>query len=84
MLLVLVFAVWAGTRVNRVKAQRRAVEAIRSAGGQLWFDDQWRDGRDVTASNSWFPARIREMVGEDYFREVTFVDLGKANRWVVC
>ena len=50
---------------------------LRDAGGQVLFDDQWRDGRAVTGSNSWFP-RIRDLIGEDYFRQVTFVDLGRA------
>jgi internalin A len=67
MLLVLVCGLlsgWMGWRVNRANDQRRAVAAIRRAGGGVRYDHKGRP---------WAPAWLRKRLGDEFFQEVTSV-----------
>ena len=51
-------------RVNRANDQRRAVAAIRRAGGGVGYDHKGRP---------WAPAWLRKRLGDEFFQEVTSV-----------
>ena len=53
-----------GWRVNRANEPRRAVAAIRRAGGGVDDDHKGRP---------WSPARLRKRLGDEFFQEVTSV-----------
>jgi internalin A len=64
MLLVLACGLWMGWRVNRANDQRRAVAAIRQAGGGVNYDHKGRPRA---------PAWFRKRLGDEFFQEVTSV-----------
>ncbi len=64
MLLVLACGLWMGWRVNRANDQRRAVAAIRQAGGGVNYDHKGRPRA---------PAWLRKRLGDEFFQEVTSV-----------
>ena len=53
-----------GWRINRANDQRRAVAAIRRAGGGVGYDHKGRP---------WAPAWLRKRLGDEFFQEVTSV-----------
>jgi len=81
-LVVLVVAVavplgWFGVKLREAERQRRAVEAIKQTGGWVCYDYQRTPkvvdryvGAELPA-----PARLRELVGDDFFAEVIGVSL---------
>src|SRR4029077_6148244 len=64
MLLILLCGLWMGWRVNRANDQRRAVAAIRRAGGGGGYDQKGRP---------WAPAWLRKRLGDEFFQDVTSV-----------
>src|SRR5262249_58443110 len=75
MLLVLLSGLWMGWRVNRANDQRRAVAAIRRAGGGVSYDYQFSVSRGYRNRNArpWAPAWLRNRLGDEFFQEVTSV-----------
>jgi internalin A len=71
MLLVLACGLWMGWRVNRANDQRRAVAAIRRAGGGVGYDHKGRP---------WAPAWFRKPLGDEFFQEVTSVQFLERSR----
>jgi internalin A len=83
MLLVLLACAALGWRVNRAHTQRRAVARIKAAGGSVKYD--YEVGGDYPPKWAvrtkgepvpWGPAWLRKWIGDEYFQEVTKVDLG--------
>src|SRR5262245_56417169 len=73
-LVIAVAACWLGWRVNRAHTQARAVARIRAAGGHVWYDYEFDGDGSVKANASpWAPTRLRRMLGDEYFQEVTKV-----------
>jgi hypothetical protein len=68
LLLITIFGVWLGFRTNRARSQRRAVAAIRQAGGIVIYD--YEDKSPVLDPN-W----AERLVGPDFFHNVVYVDL---------
>jgi len=67
-LLCIVLSVW----THRARQQRRLIESIRFAGGDVHYDFQlWGDPSKQTQSR--IPRWILDRLGEDYFHEVTEV-----------
>ena len=75
MLLVLLSGLWMGWRVNRANDQRRAVAAIRRAGGGISYDYQFSVSKGYRNPNGrpWAPAWLRNWLGDEFFQEVTSV-----------
>src|SRR4051794_33934914 len=75
MLLVLLSGLWTGWRVNRANDQRRAVAAIRRAGGGISYDYQFSVSKGYRNPNGrpWAPAWLRKWLGDEFFQEVTSV-----------
>ena len=75
MLLVLLSGLWMGWRVNRANDQRRAVAAIRRAGGGISYDYQFSVSKAYRNPNArpWAPAWLRNWLGDEFFQEVTSV-----------
>src|SRR5262245_17761013 len=62
LLIVTVLCIWIGIKVNAARRQRAAMAAMQRAGVMVKFDYQ------LPA-----PAWIRQLIGEEYFREVVRV-----------
>jgi internalin A len=75
MLLVLLSGLWMGWRVNRAHEQRRAVAAIRRAGGGISYDYEFSvaKGYRRPSARPWAPAWLRNWLGDEFFQEVTSV-----------
>jgi len=78
-LVVLVVAVavplgWFGVRLREAERQRRAVEAIRKAGGTVWYDyHNTLYGVIEPRAEPPTPAWLRNLLGEDFFADVVHV-----------
>ena len=80
MLLVLLLAVPMAWKVNRARAQRRAVAEILRVGGKVYYDYQYSgDVRQYSGADFNLrgkpsgPAWLRSRLGDEYFGEVTDV-----------
>lgn len=89
MLFVLIAAIpcaWVGRRLEEKRREREAVAAIRAHGGYVWYDDQAAiDSLGIPAVSAPSqaapsgPAWLRAWLGDDFFTEVTVVDLFHAD-----
>ncbi len=75
-LLILIASLPIGWTANRINSQRRAIAAIRGAGGYVWFDYQ------MTPSGQWDPninrpdrGRFARWLPPELFEDVTLVNL---------
>jgi hypothetical protein len=75
MVFVLIFAVFLGWRVNKARQQRRAVAAVQEYGGWVHFDYEFVKGKLTPGQEPWAPQWLRRMLGDEYFREVSYVSL---------
>jgi hypothetical protein len=80
--------IWLGIITNRANRQRRAIETIRKAGGEVWYDyqfDDWGETKCVTVSMLNVshirpdapppsPGWLRRLIGIDYFATVAVVN----------
>ncbi|NQT16725.1 MAG: hypothetical protein HQ582_28465 [Planctomycetes bacterium] len=66
-LLVSIGMSWLGVQLDRARKQREAVEAIEKAGGSVLY------GYELTPSGSSVPMWLRELLGEDFFFDVSGV-----------
>jgi internalin A len=69
---VLVIGGWLGWVVREARIQRDAVAAIKKAGGDVWYDWQWHNGRK-TPGKPWAPEWLIRAIGVDYFGRVAGV-----------
>ena len=70
--LVLVIGGWLGWIVRSARIQREAVAAIKSAGGAVWYNWEWRNGRKFPGK-PWAPEWLIGAIGVDYFGRVAGV-----------
>jgi internalin A len=71
LVVVTVFGVWLGVKVDQARRQKRAIESLSALGAQFWFEHQ-------RTSNGGFDGRIelhvpawaRELCGDDFFQTV--------------
>jgi hypothetical protein len=75
MLLVLVFGVWLGWRVNKAREQREAVAAVAKYGGWVHYDHEFVNGKLTPGGKPWAPRWLRRSIGDEYFQEVRQVSL---------
>ena len=74
--LLTVFGVWLGWTVHRANEQRKAVEWVRKIGGGVAYDYQIdADGRFIADAEPPGPKWLAQLIGADYFQEVSFVEL---------
>lgn len=74
MLLIVGIGLLLGWKVNRVRTQSRAAARIKALGGQVGYDYEFSGTYPVkTGGKPWGPDWLRRRIGDDYFREVTFV-----------
>ncbi len=78
MLLILIIAVLIGWRVNRANTQRRAVAAIKKAGGEVEYDYQYSNSLFDPNATPRAPAWLRRQLGDEYFQEVECVTLSSS------
>ena len=67
-----------GWIVYRARVQRDAVAAIEEAGGSVWYQWQWRNGKPILNGRPPWPAWMVNLVGVDYFGGVVRVSLAQA------
>ena len=69
---------WLGIKMREAERQRRAVEAIRKAGGIVFYSYELesRRRRQTTAEPPG-PSWLRELVGEDFFADVGHIYLNR-------
>jgi hypothetical protein len=76
-ILVLVLGGGFGWVAHRAQTQRKAVAAIKRAGGTVAYDWTWKNGMyDPIGSRSPWPNWLLDHVGPDYFHSVKFVSAG--------
>ena len=74
--LVLVIGGWLGLIVRTGRIQRDAAAAIRRAGGQVWFEWEYQDGRYYMGElHCPWPKWLVDHVGVDYLGNVIRADL---------
>lgn len=76
MAVIAVLAVLIGWRVNKARAQKRAIAVILAAGGEVIYDYEF-DGTSSPAivKTSRYPDWLRRFLGDDYLHEVSAVIL---------
>jgi hypothetical protein len=67
-----------GWMFHRATIQRRSVEAIVRGGGEVYYEWEWQNGHFIPGSRSWWPRRLINMIGIDYFGSVVFVVVGES------
>jgi hypothetical protein len=77
-ILVTILCVSLGWRLQRAREQREAVEAIRKAGGWVYYDYQHYDPKTGKFDNQaapWEPAWLTDAVGVDFWHDVEAVNM---------
>ena len=67
---VLVIGGWLGSIVRSARIQREAVAAIEKAGGEVWYDWEWKDGKAIQGGSPWMPGWVANRAGIDCFGNV--------------
>jgi hypothetical protein len=62
------------------RIQRDAVVAIVNAGGRVTYDWEWSNGKSISGGKLWVRGRLTNLVGADYFGQVTAVRLFSSSR----
>ena len=76
LLVMTVFGIWLGLRVEAARRQKRAVEEITKLGGWVRYDYQFdSDGEELPEGQSWVPEWILKRTGEDLFHHVVEVNM---------
>ena len=75
MILVLVLGGGFGWTVNRANSRRRAVDAVKKAKGTVSFDYQYANEQFKPAGKPWPPASLLTLLPEEYFHDVTRVNI---------
>lgn len=75
MLLILAFGLWMSGQVNAARRQHRAVAAIKEYGGFVHYDHEFVGGNVIPGREPRGPRWLRERIGDDFFRTVTYVNL---------
>ncbi len=73
--LVLLIGALLGCLVRSARAQREAVAAIVNAGGSVTYDRDWSTANYRPAGLPWALAWLIDLIGVDYFGQVTIVAL---------
>jgi internalin A len=76
-LILVVFVIGAGLGwiVRQAHIQRDAVAEIMKAGGSVRYDWDWSEGKSIPGGECWAPRWIVDIIGVDYFGQVTVVIL---------
>jgi hypothetical protein len=78
LLAVLALSLALGWYVRRVELQRQAVAAVRSAGGDVFYDYELSAGKLDFQKKSPVPQALLDRLGIDFFHAVVRVDVGPA------
>jgi hypothetical protein len=73
MVLVLVVGGGIGWKANRARTQRRAVAAIKAAGGSATYDFEYPNNGIPKPKEPSAPRWLRRVIGDEYFQEVASV-----------
>jgi len=73
--LVLVVGLALGWIVRSARIQREAVAAIENAGGNVSYDWEWSNGKNIMGGKPWAPRWLVDLIGVDYVGHVAFVRL---------
>lgn len=67
---------WLALKVRQAERQRKAVTAIRKAGGYVLYDYECWNGIPILDGKPPPPAWLREVLGEDFFSDVVQARFG--------
>jgi internalin A len=73
--LVLIIAVWLGTRARTARVQSDAVATIENTRGHVAYEWDVTDGHISLRGKPWAPTWLVDLIGIDYFGHVTQVNL---------
>jgi hypothetical protein len=73
MIVVLVMGGLLGWAVHRAKVQRDAVSAVKRSIYSIRYDWEFNDGRSIQGGKPWEPKWLVDIIGVDYFHDVTMV-----------
>jgi hypothetical protein len=71
---VLLIGGWLGSVVRSARIQPGAVKAIEKAGGRVFYDWEWRDGKAIPGGRPLAPPWLVDRIGVDLFSSVTAVE----------
>jgi len=78
LIVVVLLSLPLGWFVRQAQRQRKAVEAIRKAGGLVWYDYELdEDGFSTGTEEPPTPAWLRELIGDDFFLDVVGVGVAE-------
>ena len=60
---------------SQLRIQREAVAAIEKAGGKVWYEWEWKDGKPSQEESLWVPAWLVDRAGVDYFGNVVAAEV---------
>lgn len=70
---------WTAMGRQQARKQTEAIQAVTRAGGNVYFDYQWKDGKLVADGRPQQAAWLRKLVGSGFFDRVVAVDLRAAD-----
>lgn len=76
---VLITGAGLGWMVRQASIQRDAVTGIWKAGGSVWYDWEFFDGKSKPGAEPWAPRMLVRLMGVDYFGHVTVVNLNPSS-----
>jgi Leucine Rich repeat len=74
-IVVLVIGVGLGWLVRSARIQRETVAAIQKAGGHVFYDWEWSNGKSIPMGKPWARRWFIDRIGVDYFDHVTHVSV---------
>jgi hypothetical protein len=74
-IVVLILGGWFGWTVRAARTQRQIVEGILKAGGDVKYEWEWKDGREIPGGKPCWPTWLVQHVGPDYFGHVSYLYL---------
>lgn len=74
LLLVTVLGMWLGLHLHAMRRQQESIAAIKNIGGACYYDFQ-EDVVPGNASTSLVPSLLRKWLGDDFFHDITIVNL---------
>ena len=79
-LVLTVFGIWLGLLVHRVNKQKEAVQWVKDHGGWVRYDYEWEREKKSPIEDAEPPGPdwLRELIGIDYFTDVTLVGFHNA------
>jgi hypothetical protein len=77
LVIVLIVGCWLGWMVRSAQVQRDIVKTIRRAGGSVWYEWEWKNGRVVNGAKPPALPWLVSQIGIDFFGNVVAVQINE-------